>query len=110
MALAHKRLVCSCGAVIAQCRCIGPHVTVVVPGPCTRCLPKPQLPATDPEGEADMETMRRWREGKWKQVEELAEMSKNIPPERRENSTVRRAVLEDRQETATMRRLRDGAK
>lgn len=32
----------------------------------------------------------------WKDVEELADLASNTPPERRENSTVKRAVLQDR--------------
>lgn len=33
--MAHKKVVCSCGRVISNCRCIGPKEVVVSPDPCT---------------------------------------------------------------------------
>lgn len=36
----HKRIVCSCGALIAQCRCPGPHETEVRQDACPECQKK----------------------------------------------------------------------
>ena len=33
--MAHKKVVCSCGRVITNCRCMGPKEVVVSPDPCT---------------------------------------------------------------------------
>lgn len=33
----HFRLVCSCGRIIAQCRCPGPHPERVIPDGCAEC-------------------------------------------------------------------------
>lgn len=34
--------ICRCGAVIAQCRCPGPHVPRVVVEHCKSCTPQPR--------------------------------------------------------------------
>lgn len=36
----HERLVCSCGAVIAQCRCMEPKTDKVVQDGCEACKAK----------------------------------------------------------------------
>lgn len=33
----HARYECSCGKLIAQCRCIGPKPTIIVPNGCEEC-------------------------------------------------------------------------
>lgn len=38
----HKRIVCSCGAVIAQCRCPGPHETETWANACAACKARPR--------------------------------------------------------------------
>lgn len=37
MSHGHERVVCSCGAVIMQCRCMGPKATRVVRDGCAAC-------------------------------------------------------------------------
>lgn len=39
---------CRCGAVIRQCRCIGPHTPRVVQQSCPKCVPTPS--AVTPSG------------------------------------------------------------
>ena len=35
--MTHGILMCSCGRIILQCRCIGPHTPQVIPNGCERC-------------------------------------------------------------------------
>lgn len=38
----HTREICACGAVIRQCRCIGPHIDIASIEQCAACKANPQ--------------------------------------------------------------------
>lgn len=56
---AHGIEVCACGAVIAQCRCPGPHTPRVVRETCSECRGKAKLP----RDLATIEALREERAG-----------------------------------------------
>lgn len=43
----HVRSVCSCGALLAQCKCPGPHANVVILNGCQTCKVKAALAPTE---------------------------------------------------------------
>ena len=61
---------CSCGAVIAQCRCPGPKATTIVPHGCGACkgqyalTPQPAPPAYVPPTIADLTVIEKGGPGK----------------------------------------------
>jgi hypothetical protein len=44
MAHGHETIVCSCGTVIVQCRCMGPKDRRVVTDGCDKCKQRPPVP------------------------------------------------------------------
>jgi hypothetical protein len=70
----HFRRVCSCGTVIAQCRCPGTKTTTIVPDGCQTCARRAANVAEIEDGlaplpktTADFVTIR-WQEGPVKEV------------------------------------------
>lgn len=50
----HEIVKCSCGAIILQCRCIGPHKVRIVTRGCTNCKAAATYTHVPPAAVADL--------------------------------------------------------